>query len=154
MIDTREDVLARLVELVATIPNINLADRNNSDIDENQLPAAVIFDGDEETDEATDTSARPSTKPVIVRMSPAIEIAAMSGTAGTDLSVMRRELIRSILFDTELNDNIVKTTKIGRQGNGAIRYLGCQTDPTWMRTLYGQMRVQFMFKYVLHPTDL
>jgi len=151
MIDTREDILARLVVLAGGLPNINLADRNNSDISEDQLPASIVFDGDEETDDATDASMRLPSRPITVRMSPIVEIAAMSTLAGSDLSVLRRELIKAVLFDTEFNENIVRT---GRNGNGAIRYLGCQTDPTWMRTLYGQMRVQFMFRYVLNPADL
>ena len=53
MVDTREDVLARLLEVVATIPNIKSAQRNNLDITEEQLPAAIVFDGDEETSDAT-----------------------------------------------------------------------------------------------------
>ena len=151
MIDVREDILARLVVLAGGLPNMNLADRNNSDISEDQLPAGIVFDGDEETDDASDASMRPPNRPTIVRMQPVVEIAAMSALAGSDLSVLRRELIKAVLYDPEFNETIVKT---GRNGNGAIRYLGCQTDPTWMRTLYGQMRVQFLFRYVLNPADL
>jgi hypothetical protein len=151
MIDTREDILARLVVLAGGLPYINLADRNNSDVTKEQLPAGIIFDGDEETDDVTDASMRLPARPTMVRMSPIVEIAAMAATVGSDLSVLRRELIKAVLFDTEFNEIIVRT---GRNGNGAIRYVGCQTDPTWMRTLYGQMRVQFMFRYVLNPADL
>src|SRR5262245_26753326 len=155
MVDTREDILVRLVEIAATIPNIQFTDRNNSDIAEVELPAAIVFDGDEETNDAEDVSAHPPHRPTNVRMLPVIEIGAMSSSAGSDLSVMRRELIRRVLYDTELNEQIVKTRdSAGRPGNGNIRYLGCQTDPTWMRTLYGQMLVQFMFKYKLNPADL
>ena len=53
-----------------------------------------------------------------------------------------------MLIDTELNDLIAKT---GPRGNGAIRYLGCQTDLGWMRRLHGALRAQFMFKYTLRP---
>ena len=49
MVDVREDILARLLEVVATIPNIRSAHRNNVDITEDQLPAALVLDGDEET---------------------------------------------------------------------------------------------------------
>lgn len=150
MIDTREDILTRLVEIAATVPNIGLTQRNNSDITESQLPAAILFDGDEETDDATDATMRPPEKPAWTRMTPLIEIAQQVDPVGSSLSVLRRELIKLIVFDTELNQ-IVKT---GRLGNGTIRYLGCQTDPTWMRTMYGQMRVQFMIKYMFVPTDL
>src|SRR4029077_14569689 len=76
MIDLREDILARLLEVVATIPNIKSAarNRNNSDIPEDQLPAAIVFDGDEDTDDATDVSMRPPNRPTIVHMAPEILI--------------------------------------------------------------------------------
>ncbi len=151
MIDVREEILSRLLELVATIPNIQFTQRNDADISEDQLPAAIIFDGDEETDDVTDASMRPPNRPTLVRMSPQIELAQQIDEVGSALSILRREMIKRVLYDTELNEQIVKT---GRFGNGAIRYLGCQTDPSWMRTLYGQMRVQFLFKYMLNPADL
>ncbi len=155
MIDVREEVLARLLEIAASIPNMKFWDRNNTDISESELPAAIVFDGDEETNDATDLSARPPHRPTNVRMMPLIEIGGMSNSVGSDLSILRRELIKRVLYDTELNVEIVKTRdNAGQPGNGVIRYLGCQTDPTWMRTLYGQLRVQFMFMYKLNPADL
>jgi len=151
MIDVRENVLARLVVIVATIPNIKSAQRNNVDMSEEQLPAAIVFDGDEETDDRSDVSMRPPNRPTLVTMLPEIVIAQQSDQAGSDITTLRRELIKRVLYDTELNNNIVKT---GRNGNGAIRYLGCQTDVGWMRSLHGALRAQFMFKYVLNPADL
>ena len=152
MADVRELVLARLVEIVATIPNIRSVHRNNVDITEDQLPAGVVFDADEETDDAQDASMRPPNRPTAVRMMPEIIIAEQSqGQVGSDLTTLRRELIKRVLTDTELNEEIVKT---GRFGNGAIRYLGCQTDVGWMRSLHGALRASFMFKYVLKPDEL
>ena len=151
MVDVRELVLARLVEVVASIPNLRSAQRNNVDIPEDQLPAAIVFDGDEETDDAQDVGMRPPNRPTVVRMHPEIVIVEQSDEVGSDLSTLRRELIRLVLFDTELNEQIVKT---GRFGNGAIRYLGCQTDVGWMRSLHGALLARFMFKYTLKPDDL
>jgi hypothetical protein len=151
MVDIREDILARLTEIVATIPTIRSAQRNNLDITEDQLPAAIVFDGDEETDEASDMSMRASNKPIQVRMMPEIVIAHQDNEVGSDLSELRRELIKRVLNDTQLNEQIVKT---GRFGNGVIRYLGLQTDLGWMRSLHGAIRALFMFKYTLRPDDL
>lgn len=151
MIDVREDILARLLAVVASIPNIRSAQRNNPDIPEDQLPAALVFDGDEETDDASDLSMRPANRPTIVRMQPEIVIAEQANEIGSELTTLRRELIRRVLTDTELNEQIVKT---GRFGNGAIRYLGCQTDLGWGRALQGALLAQFMFKYTLKPEDL
>ena len=152
MADVRELVLARLVEVVASIPNLRSFHRNNVDITEDQLPAGIVFDADEETDDAGDLGMRPPNRPTIVRMTPEIIIAEETvGQVGSELTTLRRELIKRVLTDTELNEQIVKT---GRFGNGAIRYLGCQTDVGWMRSLHGALRAQFMFKYTLKPDEL
>jgi hypothetical protein len=151
MSDVREDILARLLEVVASIPNLRAAYRNNVDIPEDQLPAAIVLDGDEESDGASDVSMKQSHRPYNVQMTPEIIIAQQADEVGSDLTTLRRELIKRVLTDTELNEQIVKT---GRHGNGAIRYLGCQTDLGWMRSLHGALRAQFMFKYTLRPDDL
>ncbi len=151
MADVREDILARLLEIVAGIPNIRSAQRNNVEIPEDQLPAAIVFDGDEETDDAADVSMRPANRPTIVRMHPEIIIAQQDDEVGSDLTTMRRDLIKRVMTDTILNEQIVKT---GRFGNGAIRYLGCQTDLGWGRSLFGALRAQFMFKYALKIEEL
>jgi hypothetical protein len=151
MVDVREDILVRLLAVVASIPNIRSAQRNNVDIPEDQLPAALVFDGDEETDDASDLSMRPANRPTVVRMQPEIVIAEQADEVGSDLTTLRRELIRRVLTDAELNEQIVKT---GRFGNGAIRYLGCQTDLGWGRSLQGALRAQFMFKYSLKIEEL
>lgn len=148
MVDVREDILARLLVVVATIPNIRSAYRNNTEIAENQLPAVIVFDGDEETN---DTQNRQSNSPIIVQMTPEIIIAEQSDVVGSDLTTLRRELIKLVLFDTELNALIAKSSP---RGNGAIRYLGCQTDLGWMRSLHGALRAQFLFKYTLRPEEL
>lgn len=151
MADVREDILARLLEVVATIPNIRSAHRNNVDITEDQLPAVLVLDGDEESDGAGDVSMKQPHRPYNVQMTPEIIIAEQADEVGSDLTTLRRELIKRVLTDTELNEQIVKT---GRHGNGAIRYLGCQTDLGWMRSLHGALRAQFLFKYTLRPDDL
>ena len=151
MTDIREDILARLLVVVATIPNIRSAQRNNVELPEDLLPAAIVFDGDEETQDASDLSMRPPNRPTMVHMTPEIVIGQQTDEVGSDLTTLRRELLKRVLTDIELNQNIVKT---GRFGNGAIRYLGCQTDFGWMRSLYGALRAQFLFKYALRPDDL
>ena len=153
MIDTREDILARLVLIVESIPNIRSAQRNNVDIPEDQLPAAIILDGDEETADSTDSSMRPPHRPTMVTMTPGIVVQVQDDNVmlGSMITTFRRELIKGILFDIQLNEQIVKT---GRFGNGAIRYLGCQTDVGWTRTGYAALTAQFQFKYALKPDQL
>jgi hypothetical protein len=151
MIDVREDILARLLVIGAAIPNIRSAQRNNVDIPEDQLPAVIIFDGDEETDDGSDLSQRPANRPTVVQMRPEIHVAGWGDEVTLDVPTMRRELIKRVLNDTELNDLIVKTA---RAGGGAIRYLGCQTDVVWLRKLHLALRAQFLIKYALKPWQL
>lgn len=150
MVDVREDILARLLVVVATIPNIRSAQRNASELTEEQLPAVVVFDGDEDTNDASDLSQRPANRPTVVQMTPQILIAQHANEVGSDLTTLRRELIKRVLHDTELNE----LAKTARNGNGAIRYLGCQTDFGWARLLHGALQAQFLFKYTLRPDDL
>ena len=152
MTDVREDILARLLEVVATIPNIRSAHRNNVDITEDQLPAAIVLDGDEET-HSTDLSMRPPNRPTVVHMTPGIVVQVQDDNVvlGSIITTFRRELIKRVLADIALNEQIVKT---GRFGNGAIRYLGCQTDVGWTRTGYAALTAQFLFRYTLRPDDL
>ena len=118
MSDVREDILTRLLVLVAGIPNIRWAQRNNLDYPDDQLPAAMIFDGDEESDGAKDIgSARPGNRPYVVQMTPEIIIVEQSGLVEANLTTLRREVIKRVLNDAAL------IAIVG--SNGAIRYIGC-----------------------------
>jgi hypothetical protein len=149
MSDVREDILARLLEVVATIPNLRSVHRNNVDLAENQLPAGIVFDADEET--TGGASTRQSNSPIKVEMTPEIVIAQQSGEAGSDLTTLRKELIKRVLLDTELNNLVAKGSP---RGEAAIHYVGCQTDVGWMRSLHGALRAQFTFAYWLKPNEL
>jgi len=151
MIDVRENILARLVAIVGTMPSIKQVFRNYVDLTEDQLPAAAVLDGDEDTDDVADKSMRPPERPTLTTMTPEIVIFKLAPQVGPDISMLRRELIKLVLYDTELNEQIVKT---GRYGNGAIRYLGCQTDLGWERSMFGALKLNFHFKYALRPADL
>jgi hypothetical protein len=150
LIDTREDILARLLVVVASIPNIRSSYRNNVDISENQMPAAIVLDGDEQAHEALN---RQSNSPIMVEMTPGIVLQVTDDNVdlGSTITTFRRDLIRLVLFDTVLNDLIVKSSP---RGNGAIRYLGCNTDVGWTRTGWAALTAQFMFKYTLRPEQL
>jgi hypothetical protein len=153
LVDVREDILARLLVVVAAIPSMRSVYRNNIDTAEYQLPAAIILDGDEESDGTSDLSMKQSHRPYNVQMTPGVIVQVQDANValGSIITTFRRELIKRVLTDTELNEQIVKT---GRFGNGAIRYLGCQTDVGWTRTGYAALTAQFMFKYTLWPEQL
>src|SRR5262245_42467811 len=149
--DVRERILARLADIVAAMPSIKEVVRNNVDWTEDQLPAASVLDGDEETSDGTDTTMRPANRPTLATMTPEIVIFKIAPQVGPDISTLRSELLKLVLYDTELNEQIVKT---GRFGNGSIRYLGCQTDLGWERSMFGALKTNFQIKYALKPDDL
>lgn len=148
MTDTREDILARLLEVVASIPTMKTAYRNNEDISETDLPAAIVFDGNEETGDASDKSQRPANRPTKVDMMPSVVI--LHRDPNHDFAMLRRELIKRVLNDAELS----QLAKTFRNGNGAIRYLGCRVGHAWLRNLHGAMTAQFLFSYTLRPDEL
>jgi hypothetical protein len=143
--DIREDILARLLEVAAGVPNIRTAVRNDVDIVEDKLPAITVFDGDEETNGAEDRSARLSNRPYVARMMPEIVVQELHA-AESELGTLRREIIRRVLNDAVLIEQV--------GSNGAIRYVGCQTDFGWLREKFNAMNVQFVFQYSLKIEEL
>jgi hypothetical protein len=125
---------------------MRFAQRNNVDIPEDQFPAGVVFDGDEDTN--TDLTSKKPGMSSVMRMSPEILIAEKSQEAGSDLATLRRALIKSVLLDAGLAQ-IVNT-----QGNGVIRYIGCNSDHGWMRSNQGALIAHFIFAYALIPDQL
>ena len=77
MADVRELILARLVEVVATVPNLRTVQRNNVDWTEDQLPQGIVLDGDEDVVAGNDTS-RPSSRPLLAEMTPDIQVLEQS----------------------------------------------------------------------------
>jgi hypothetical protein len=151
MVDVREDILARLLAVVATIPNIRSAHRNKAISDDTELPTVIVYDGDEEASRAPDLGSKPPNAPTVMHMTPEIVIAQEADEIGSDLTTFRRELIKLVLYDVTLNEQIVKT---GKYGNGIIRYLGCETNISSARSPYGALLARFMFGYSLKPDDL
>jgi len=146
MPDVREDILARLVEVVASVPNLRSIQRNNVDLTDDQMPAALVLDGDEDVVSGNDRSSRLPGGSVVVEMTPEIQIVEQSDAIGSDLTTFRRELIKLVLFDTTLNQYT--------GSNGKISYLGCDTVFGWQQKQYGALQMRFMFKYPLKPNEI
>jgi hypothetical protein len=146
LVDVREDILARLVEVVATVPNMRTVFRNNTDITDDQMPAALVLDGDEDVISGNDRSSRSPGGPVIVEMTPEIQIVEQSDSIGSDLTAFRGQLIKLVLFDATLLQQT--------GSNGKISYLGCVSSFGWMERQYGALQMRFSFKYPLKPDDL
>jgi len=146
--DKREAILARLSEVVGTLPGISTVARNQDEISEHKRPAIVIFDADESADERAEQQGHPGRAPNIVEMSP--EMLILLGTVpeqvGSALNGLRAKLIKAVLTDAQL---------IALAGqNGRVRYAGCSTHLGHGRSMEGSMAVHFSFAYVLRPEQL
>jgi hypothetical protein len=145
--DLREDILNRLLEVVAGIPGIVSSARNDVDIAEGRLPTVGVYDGDEESDGLNDIgSSRQPKRTYVVQLTPHVVIVEQKEAAGSQLSGFRREVIKRVLTDDPL------IALVGTNGN--IRYIGNQSDFGWGRSLQGAMAVQFTFKYPLKIEEL
>jgi hypothetical protein len=147
VIDRREMILSRLLEIAGSTEGIVAAFRNKDEISEKQRPAIVILDADEAADDA-DPSSRPSRAPRRVAMTPEIYIllGAKPEDLGTAINTLRARLVKAILMDPSL------LTILGSSGDA--RYEGCATALARGRSMEGEMGVSFSFTYALRPEEL
>jgi hypothetical protein len=148
MTDRREVILAQLVVLAQAVPGVNLAVRNRLDPSDTDLPAIIIFDGDEEGDEQDPANTRPTTAPRRITMIPEICIQRgdRSDEVGTNLNAMRANFIGAVLNDATLISATVDSL--------GIRYIGCVSDLGRGRSMEGTMWLNFHFTYALIPSEL
>lgn len=148
MTDKREDILSRLQAIAAAIPSPPKVLRNVIDPPDTDLPAIIIYDGDELAEERDPEQSRPPNAPRRIKLTP--EIVIMLGAAATDvgtsLNVIRAALYKAIASDSTLNEIVLD--RIG------IHYLGANTELARGRTLEGKMTMHFVFTYGLRVSDL
>lgn len=147
MRDRREEVLARLPAIGTALGYTTVA-RNEDNIPGLNRPGWIVLDGDENADDSTEGRGRPSNAPEIVRM--VVEVILLLGktasAVGTDLNTRRRAAIVAIKTDSALRSAV--------SNNGEIRYLGLATEFASGRTMEGEMRLSFQFKYPLIVSEL
>lgn len=156
MIDKREQILARLVEVAAAVDGVAAAVRNCTDAPSlpnvSNRPAIIIHDMDEQAvggqSGEMDTRAPRRTAIKFMQMTPyiAIRVAAGSIDLGTLLNLYRGRLVSAVLNDTALQSLIGQS--------GCIEYAGCATHPLETNGREGTMEVDLTFTYVFRAADL
>ena len=109
MADVRETILERLVQVVA-IDGIITARRNDFEgLTDQMLPAAVVMDGDETSDDR-DPKSRPANSLRRITMTPRVQITAIAQpeAIGTDLNTLRARIVRAVLTDATLLETLVR----------------------------------------------
>ncbi len=146
--DKREQIMARLLEVAASLPGVGTVTRNSDEISEHKRPAIALFDADESADEAAERQDHPGRAPNLVAMTPEVLIllGASPESVGSALNALRAKLVKAVLTDPQL---------MALTGtNGRVRYAGCSTHLGHGRSMEGSMGVQFTFTYVLRPEQL
>lgn len=162
--DRREDIFVYLMALLATASVNSVVikgvhrDRNGLD-GKDGLPAIFLLDGKETL--VTEMGGRSivGMPPAIYRLEPQIFVqlvprdddtnATVSGASapvGPELSAWRVALIKLI------NSDINLPAMVGP--NGAVRFVGSETDMQASAPLVGQLRVDFQFQYAVDPSKL
>lgn len=148
----RVAILQRLVEIAGTIPGIKTVSWDVISINDDQLPAIMILEGDEETSDEDPAGSRPTFAPRRVTMVPHVVIAAGRNIGsppldiGPALNTFYAAVVKAVLTDATLASHTFN-------GRGA-RLLGMESDLAVGRMMQGQMAVKFGFTYGLVPNNL
>ena len=147
-VDTREQILSRLVAIATALPSFKTVVRNQDEVSEHRRPAIALFDADETIDEGTARKDQLGRSPSVVTMSPEVLVllGGQAQTIGTALNSLRAALLKAVLTDAEL---LALTGS-----NGRVSYVGCSTHLGHGRSMEGAMSVHFSFAYVLRPETL
>jgi hypothetical protein len=146
-LDPREAILARLLIVAEAVDTSLNAIRNEADPAAANLPAVILFDG-EETARDTDPAGRSAATIRLVDMTPEVQF-RLKGKAedvGTKLNAYRAKLIKAVVNDATL---------LGLTVNGrSIRYQGSMTATERGKSMEGGIGVAFTFTYVLKPDEV
>jgi hypothetical protein len=146
-LDPREAILARLLIVAGAVDTSLNAIRNESDPAAANLPAVILFDGEEVAQES-DPQGRNALTPRHVAMTPEVQfrLKDKAENVGTKLNLYRAKLIDAVLQDATL----LALTVNGR----SIRYQGSMTATERGRSMEGGIGVAFTFTYILKPGEL
>lgn len=147
MPDSREQILARLVEIAGNVDGVKAVFRNVTRFDAATLPAVAVLEGDEEADEE-DKILRTTMIPRRVRMVPQLVVAVgdVPEDVGTSLNTLRARLLVAVLSDEQLLALTINSL--------GIRYVSTQSDLALGRQMVGQFAMSFRISYWLNPAEL
>lgn len=153
-VTTREDILAKLLEICQGVPGIATVVRNRGLIDNDKRPAIVLMDGGEAEglrpppngrggDQVIVRTTKVLRPQIFVLLKTILPTNSSPKNPGTALNEHEIEVTRRILGDTELR------ALLG--SNGALIYTAVETDMQSGAAMAGQMRLDFQITYVFDP---
>jgi hypothetical protein len=144
--DRRESILARLVEIAATVPGVVTAVRNQDEVSEGKRPAVIILDADEQVADPPGRSNHAGNAGTLVTMTPEIYLmlGASPDDVGSSINEFRAAFLGVVLGDTGLAGIV--------GSNGSVAYQGCGTGFGRGRNMEATMAVSIAFTYPLFPS--
>lgn len=152
--DTREAILSRLQVILKQITGLKQLPhgkgaavfRNRLNINDDQLPAIAVLDGDEGPD-VENPKGRPANGAVVMVMRPEIYgfLKEDDPAIGPEMSSLRAAILKTVLNDQTL---------LGLCKDGEIRYEGYTSGMAQGRSMEGEMAIGLAFVYVLRPKAL
>lgn len=144
--DKREAILARLVELCASITGIVSAGRNLLDVPLLQRPAIVVQDGSEERLDSAASDNRSGVQRLELTPQLWLLVRGAAADAGPLMSLFRARILYAVTTDQTLRD---LTGAVG-----GIRYEGATVSEPSAETKEPRMDLNFTFTYALALSDL
>lgn len=145
MADTAELLKARFAAITDDFNTDVTGKRNTIDVDEDELPVVIAFDGDVEVDQARQKPhARPgATVLATLLLEALLAVQAKPEDVGPLLSTLELAFFNAVMLDAELLD---------MSWNGAgVRYRGSESDLGIGRQLQGQKKIMFAIDFALKP---
>lgn len=152
--DTREEILVRLLEILASLPNLNGAYRNQVDFQNNELPVAYLLDGSEELTMEVPPNKTLLMPPAIFALRPEIYVVlerrdtsanttvrGVYAPIGPAISAYRMLILDAVTGDQTLQELLTTS--------GQITFLGSQTDMQGGATVWGKLQMLFELRYLL-----
>lgn len=148
MSDTRELILARLLEIIKTVPGATHWSRNNLELADDELPAIVILEGDEKPLIAHEGKVPEAMRIILMMMVPQVVLVVNESAPdfGPVLNALRVAVAKAVLTDAPL--------KALLGPNGGLRYDGLVSDLGLGRSMIGRFALSFQIVYRFEPSKL
>jgi len=155
MADKREDILARIEVIMGTVTGITSNVRNRGLRSNEQRPAQVLLDGDEVpvlTSQSQRLKAMQSLMwPQLMEMRPQLFYLPKEkrptnddpANIGSEANAWRIQFLEKLWADVELAELL--------GSNGSMVYNGCETDLKSGSAMSGEIRLDFVVRYMLVP---
>ncbi len=148
MTSKREDILARITIVIGAMSGVEFSGRNMDRAADTKLPAAILFDGDEDVFENLKATGGAVN---VVNMTPTIVVSLgdVPESVGTVTNEWLAKVQRAVLLDVTIDELSGGRSAARRIPNGGARYIGCTTSLQEGRSAEVNLSVHFSIAYPL-----